>query len=108
MTRLQTRTQAPIYNSTRAAHTHASTMHACTVTPAPSATTHAKMNYRIAALFAAVILVASVQWAVDSRKTFKVPKVVVLEGEVGGREVVTGRDVGTVGLGEGKSEKGGV
>jgi len=55
--------------------------------------------------------VASVQWAVDSRKTFKGPKVVVLEGEVGGREVVTGEDVGMVGLGalgEGKGGKGGV
>ena len=69
--------------------------------------TGANMNYCIAA-FAAVILVASVQWAVDSRKTFKGPKVVVLEGEVGGREVVTGEDVGMVGLGEGKGEKGGV
>jgi len=46
--------------------------------------------------------VASVQWAVNSRKTFRGPKVVVSKGEVDGREVVTGEDVGMVGLGEGR------
>jgi len=61
------------------------------------------MNYCIAA-FAAVILVASVQWVVDSRKTFKGPKVVVLEGAMpsgAGEEIVMDH-------GAGKGEKGGV
>jgi len=69
-------------------------------------TTGANMNYCIAA-FAAVILVASIQWAVDSRKTFKGPKVVVLEGATpNGAAEIDAREL--MEQGPGKGEKSGV
>lgn len=51
------------------------------------------MNYCIAA-FGVVLIIASVQWIVDSRKTFKGPKTVTLEGQNGERDVLNG-ELGT-------------
>lgn len=55
--------------------------------------TGSNMNYCIAA-FGVVLIIASVQWIVDSRKTFKGPKTVTLEGQNGERDVLNG-ELGT-------------
>jgi choline transport protein len=44
--------------------------------------TGSNMNYCVVA-FAVVLMIATIQWFVDARKTFKGPKVVLLEGQAG-------------------------